>query len=196
LNTGRPASADVTRRKADYCPRCGAPTESRTFDGRERVVCTDCREPVFQQPVPTGWVAVLDGDRGLVIQRGSGEDRGTWSTPGGFLEVGESPREGAARELREETGLRVDPAALELVRSGWTMPDPDDPDQGSLVSVCFAVESGRTEGEPEASDEVDGARFRAFEDVLASDDPVRSVALRRFEAAFDRLRGETRFDDR
>lgn len=187
----------MSREKADYCPRCGAPTEPRAFDGRERMVCTGCREPVFQHPVPTGWVAVLDGERGLFIQRERGEDRGTWSTPGGFLEVGESPREGAARELREETGVRVDPGDLELVRTGWTMPDYDDPDRGSLVSICFAVERERTEGEPEASDEVDSARFRAVADLPGSDDPVRSVALRRFEAAFERLRGENReFGDR
>jgi 8-oxo-dGTP pyrophosphatase MutT (NUDIX family) len=35
-----------------------------------------------------------------------------WFTPGGGLDSGESPAEGAARELFEETGLRVDPAEL------------------------------------------------------------------------------------
>ena len=35
-----------------------------------------------------------------------------WLTPGGGLDPGESPAEGAARELAEETGLRVAPADL------------------------------------------------------------------------------------
>jgi 8-oxo-dGTP pyrophosphatase MutT (NUDIX family) len=35
-----------------------------------------------------------------------------WVTPGGGLDPGESPAQGAARELFEETGLRVDPADL------------------------------------------------------------------------------------
>jgi 8-oxo-dGTP pyrophosphatase MutT (NUDIX family) len=35
-----------------------------------------------------------------------------WVTPGGGLDPGESPAEGAARELFEETGLRVAPAEL------------------------------------------------------------------------------------
>ena len=35
-----------------------------------------------------------------------------WFTPGGGLDAGETPAEGAARELREEVGLRVEPAAL------------------------------------------------------------------------------------
>jgi 8-oxo-dGTP pyrophosphatase MutT (NUDIX family) len=35
-----------------------------------------------------------------------------WFTPGGGLDAGESSAQGAARELFEETGLRVDPAEL------------------------------------------------------------------------------------
>ncbi|MFF5171240.1 NUDIX hydrolase [Micromonospora sp. NPDC000089] len=35
-----------------------------------------------------------------------------WFTPGGGLAPGESPAEGATRELAEETGLRVPPAEL------------------------------------------------------------------------------------
>jgi 8-oxo-dGTP pyrophosphatase MutT (NUDIX family) len=35
-----------------------------------------------------------------------------WVTPGGGLEPGETPVQGAVRELFEETGLRADPAEL------------------------------------------------------------------------------------
>jgi 8-oxo-dGTP pyrophosphatase MutT (NUDIX family) len=35
-----------------------------------------------------------------------------WFTPGGGLHAGETPAEGAARELFEDTGLRVEPAEL------------------------------------------------------------------------------------
>ncbi|MCW2674298.1 MAG: hydrolase [Frankiales bacterium] len=61
-------------------------------------------------------VLLLDArDRVLLFQ---GRDpvhahRGQWwFTPGGGLDAGETPAQGAARELREETGLVVDPAAL------------------------------------------------------------------------------------
>lgn len=39
-------------------------------------------------------------------------DRHWWFTIGGGLMPGESPREGASRELREETGIRVEPSTL------------------------------------------------------------------------------------
>jgi ADP-ribose pyrophosphatase YjhB (NUDIX family) len=50
---------------------------------------------------------VIDGGRALLIRRASEPLRGEWSIPGGMLELGETLEEGVARELLEETGLRV-----------------------------------------------------------------------------------------
>ena len=50
---------------------------------------------------------VIDGERTLLIRRGSPPLKGEWSIPGGLLEVGETIEQGVTRELLEETGLDV-----------------------------------------------------------------------------------------
>jgi 8-oxo-dGTP pyrophosphatase MutT (NUDIX family) len=59
-------------------------------------------------------VLVDDCDRTLLLRGGDPARPGLrwWFTPGGGLNPGESSAEGAARELFEETGLRVDPTDL------------------------------------------------------------------------------------
>jgi ADP-ribose pyrophosphatase YjhB (NUDIX family) len=44
----------------------------------------------------------------LLIRRGTPPLLGEWSLPGGVLECGETLREAAVREAREETGLAID----------------------------------------------------------------------------------------
>ncbi len=59
-------------------------------------------------------VLVDRADRTLLLRGGDPARPGLrwWFTPGGGLDDGETPAEGAARELFEETGLRVAPADL------------------------------------------------------------------------------------
>jgi 8-oxo-dGTP pyrophosphatase MutT (NUDIX family) len=55
-----------------------------------------------------------DAGRALLLHGGDPVRPGErwWFTPGGGLDGDETPAQGAARELQEETGLRVDPAEL------------------------------------------------------------------------------------
>jgi len=61
--------------------------------------------------VGVGAIIIAD-DRVLLVKRGHAPLLGEWSIPGGVLEVGETLREAAVREAREETGLIVEPAEL------------------------------------------------------------------------------------
>lgn len=61
-------------------------------------------------------VVLWRGEEILVMKRGlGGFAGGGWFIPGGHVEQGERPNESAAREVFEETGIRVDPARLRLV---------------------------------------------------------------------------------
>jgi ADP-ribose pyrophosphatase YjhB (NUDIX family) len=50
---------------------------------------------------------VTFGERLLLCRRALAPGYGLWAPPGGFLENGETPQEGAAREVWEETGVRL-----------------------------------------------------------------------------------------
>lgn len=181
----------MTRRRASYCPYCGMTLESRAFDGRDRQFCPDCDEFVFQNPAPIGGVVVLDDLDVLLVKRGIEPDRGKWTVPAGFLEVDESARIGAARELEEETGVTVDPDELALVHTGFEMDDPAD---GSLLSVCFAVERERTAGTVRPGAEPTDARFRPVDALLAGEFDTRPIDQRRVAAAREALRGQNNAD--
>src|SRR6266568_6427976 len=55
---------------------------------------------------------VVDEGRVLLVRRGREPLKGKWSLPGGMLELGESLTAGVVREVREETGLNVEPIEL------------------------------------------------------------------------------------
>jgi ADP-ribose pyrophosphatase YjhB (NUDIX family) len=57
---------------------------------------------------------VIHRNRVLLIRRGSEPLKGEWSVPGGMLELGEELAEGVRRELKEETGLAVEPLKVIL----------------------------------------------------------------------------------
>jgi ADP-ribose pyrophosphatase YjhB (NUDIX family) len=55
---------------------------------------------------------IIEGGRVALVRRGQPPLLGEWSIPGGVLEVGETLREAAIREAREETGLIVNAGEL------------------------------------------------------------------------------------
>ena len=58
--------------------------------------------------------AVIRDDKGrlLLVKRGHEPGTGLWSLPGGRIEPGETDAEALVREMREETGLVIEPGPL------------------------------------------------------------------------------------
>jgi 8-oxo-dGTP diphosphatase len=55
---------------------------------------------------------IYDRDRILLAQRGKPPLMGQWSLPGGLVETGEALADAVCREVREETGLEVEPLGV------------------------------------------------------------------------------------
>ncbi|HWO40976.1 MAG TPA: NUDIX hydrolase [Candidatus Eisenbacteria bacterium] len=92
-----------------FCPRCGGRLETRTVKASEpkRLVCTACEFIFYQDPkVVAGTVFTLHG--GIVLLKRNVEPAaGKWVFPGGYVDRGESVRDAAVRETKEESNLDV-----------------------------------------------------------------------------------------
>jgi len=89
-----------------YCYHCGARLSRAFIEGRLRPYCPQCREPIYENPVPATSLIVTDSENALLLVKRSVEPKiGFWCLPGGFIELGETPDQAALRELKEETGL-------------------------------------------------------------------------------------------
>lgn len=90
----------------------------------------------FPRPaVTTDCLVFRDGAKNieiLLIRRKNDPFKGYWALPGGFLEIEETPEEGAKRELLEETGLKV-PVLKEVGTFGDVHRDP----RGRTITIAF-----------------------------------------------------------
>ncbi len=97
---------------------------------------------------------ILPSEEGhvLLIRRGTDPYEGYWALPGGFVEVGETLEEAAAREAEEETGLEV-----EIIRLVGVYSNPDRDPRGHNVSCAYLARAGS--GELSAATDADEASF-------------------------------------
>jgi ADP-ribose pyrophosphatase YjhB (NUDIX family) len=100
----------------NFCPDCGAPVTRRwvNADERERAVCTSCQRVHYENPSILVTAMITWQQRLLMCRRAHEPYSGLWCAPGGFMEQEETLEEAAARELVEETGVRIDPDELTL----------------------------------------------------------------------------------
>jgi len=87
-----------------FCGRCGAPLEPGKDE--RKLVCPACGGEVYPRINPAVIAAVTDGDRLLMTRYAHGPVK-HYVLVAGFVEVGETAEQTVAREVWEETGLRV-----------------------------------------------------------------------------------------
>ena len=108
-----------TSNMPQFCERCGTATriEIPLGDERERSICGDpeCGHITYQNPKVVCGVVATHQEKVLLCQRNIEPCKGKWGYPRGFLELGESSRQGAAREAYEEAGITLNPDNAQLL---------------------------------------------------------------------------------
>jgi ADP-ribose pyrophosphatase YjhB (NUDIX family) len=97
-----------------HCKNCGSAVVYRVPDDgdtKERAVCPACATIHYENPLNVvGTVPYFgaQGEQVLLCKRNIEPRKGFWTLPAGFLELGESTAEGAARETVEEAGAQFE----------------------------------------------------------------------------------------
>lgn len=99
---------------------------------------------------------IIDEDRVVLVKRGHAPLQGKWSIPGGVLEVGETLRKAVVREVREETGLTIEPGELLGV---FERVLPDDQGRMRYHYVLIDFLCRMVTGELSAADDAEQARW-------------------------------------
>ncbi len=111
--------------------------------------------------VGVGAVIIQDG-RALIVQRAGEPRKGEWTVPGGVLELGETLRAGAEREVFEETGLIVKAGAVVDVFEN-IFPDREGKTEYHYVLVDFLCEW--TAGDLKVGSDACDARWITLEEL-------------------------------
>jgi bifunctional NMN adenylyltransferase/nudix hydrolase len=111
----------------------------------------------------------------LLVERGDMPGKGLWALPGGFLNQNETMLDGAIRELKEETKIKVPVPVLKgSIRESKTFDAPNRSSRGRTITQAFLIDLGVGE----------------LPKVKGSDDAANA-----FWVPFNEIRQEKMFED-
>ncbi len=142
-----------------FCSKCG--TRLNPKEIQEHLICASCGFEVYPNPAPTTAVFVIKDRQVLLAKRAIEPKKGTWDSPGGFVDPGESLEQGAIREMQEETGLEV-----KITNIIGSYPDTYQGKPTVNVGLLAAI----TAGQPQAADDVASLHWIDLDKLPAADE--------------------------
>jgi 8-oxo-dGTP diphosphatase len=117
---------------------------------------------------------IIRNNQVVLVKRGQAPLQGEWSIPGGLLEVGETLRQGAEREVLEETGLAAKATEL-LGVFERLVPDDAKRTRYHYILIDFLCEV--VAGELKASGDAADARWFSPEELSSLPLPGDTAAV-------------------
>jgi bifunctional NMN adenylyltransferase/nudix hydrolase len=109
----------------------------------------------------------------LLVKRGDMPGKGLWALPGGFLNQGETMLDGAIRELKEETKIKVPvPVLRGSIKESKTFDAPNRSARGRTITQAFYIDLGFDGKLPKVkgSDDAEKAFWVPLNEVVAQRD--------------------------
>jgi len=147
----------MTEHEWRFCPNCAGPLQqvAQIEDGGEksRLRCVSCAWTHWNNPTPVLAAVVQYRDRILLARNAAWSGR-RFALITGFMEAGETPKEGIAREIKEETNLDATELNLIGVYEFFRL--------NQVIIAYHAV----AEGEVRLSPELAEYKLFAYDDVM------------------------------
>ncbi|HEY8711142.1 MAG TPA: NUDIX hydrolase [Burkholderiaceae bacterium] len=159
-----------TARSIKHCRACGGATVYSVppDDNRERATCTVCGLVHYENPLNVVGTVPVWGDQVLLCRRNIEPRYGLWTLPAGFMELGETTAEGAARETDEEAGAHFEMQGLLSVLSVVRVGQVHLYFRARLLDTAFAPGPETIEARLFREDEIpwDELAFRTVRETL------------------------------
>jgi ADP-ribose pyrophosphatase YjhB (NUDIX family) len=161
----------MLRSPIKHCRNCGIAVVYRIPDDgdtKERAICPACTTIHYENPLNVVGTVPYWGDKILLCKRNIEPRFGKWTLPAGFLELGETTAQGAARETLEEAGAQIEMQGLFTIISVARVGQVHMFYRARLLSDQFAPGVETIEARLYAEDEIpwDEIAFRTVKETL------------------------------